>query len=234
MAVTKASSARVRTPAATGPKVAKKSGAKKTTATKKTTAAKTPTKSTKSAPKNATKKAAPSAASPRAAQKAAPTKSAAPKTKAPIKKPTKKAAPQSAPTSAVPETPKKAPSLQSRFTAQEITQIRATLIERREALSAEHNKAMTDLAELQGDRTTEGAGDDQADTGTKNFEREQELTLANGILERVNQIEHALERLDKGNYGQCERCGETIPKARLEAFPAATLCVKCKQLEERR
>jgi DnaK suppressor protein len=43
-----------------------------------------------------------------------------------------------------------------------------------------------------------------------------------------------LARLDAGTYSQCERCGKAIPKARLEAFPSVTLCVTCKQLEERR
>jgi DnaK suppressor protein len=93
---------------------------------------------------------------------------------------------------------------------------------------------MSDLSDLQRDRIADGAGDDQADTGTKTFEREQELSLANGILERIGQVEHALARLDAGTYGQCERCGKAIPKARLEAFPSVTLCVTCKQLEERR
>lgn len=127
-----------------------------------------------------------------------------------------------------------APKATSRFSAKELAAIRAVLSERQNALRTEYDKAMTDLYELQADRTAESSGDDQADTGSKTFEREQELTLANGILERVNQVEHALSRLDNETYGQCERCGNPIPKARLEAFPAATLCVTCKQLEERR
>jgi DnaK suppressor protein len=94
--------------------------------------------------------------------------------------------------------------------------------------------ALAELAELQRDRLTDSAGDDQADTGTKTFEREQEISLANNILERINQVERALERLDEGSYGWCERCGNQIPVERLAAFPSATLCVTCKQLEERR
>ena len=42
------------------------------------------------------------------------------------------------------------------------------------------------------------------------------------------------EGLDDGQYGWCERCGNAIPVERLAAFPSATLCVTCKQLEERR
>ena len=48
------------------------------------------------------------------------------------------------------------------------------------------------------------------------------------------QAERALQRIDNGTYGVCESCGQPIGKARLQAFPRATLCVSCKQKEERR
>jgi DnaK suppressor protein len=116
----------------------------------------------------------------------------------------------------------------------ETEKIRVALTARRDELQAEYDQTLAELAELQRDRLTDSAGDDQADTGTKTFEREQEITLANAILERVTQVERALERLDEGSYGWCERCGNPIPVERLAAFPSATLCVSCKQLEERR
>jgi DnaK suppressor protein len=119
-------------------------------------------------------------------------------------------------------------------TAAETEKIRAALLERRDELREEYDQTINDIAELQRDRLTDSAGDDQADTGTKTFEREQEISLANNILERITQVERALERLEEGNYGWCERCGNPIPVERLAAFPSATLCVTCKQLEERR
>jgi RNA polymerase-binding protein DksA len=118
--------------------------------------------------------------------------------------------------------------------AAETERIRAALQERREELRDEYDQHMAEIAELQRDRLTDSAGDDQADTGSKTFEREQEISLANSILERITQVERALERLDEGSYGWCERCGDAIPVERLAAFPSATLCVRCKQLEERR
>ena len=48
------------------------------------------------------------------------------------------------------------------------------------------------------------------------------------------QSERALERIDDGTYGACEICGNPIGKMRLLAFPRATLCMTCKQREERR
>ncbi|WP_408909203.1 TraR/DksA family transcriptional regulator [Streptomyces fungicidicus] len=79
-----------------------------------------------------------------------------------------------------------------------------------------------------------GAGDDEADTGTKNITREHELSLAANAREMLRQTEQALVRLDEGTYGTCENCGNPIGKARLQAFPRATLCVDCKQKQERR
>jgi DnaK suppressor protein len=118
--------------------------------------------------------------------------------------------------------------------AAETEKIRAALGDRRKELHIEYDQTMAEITELQRDRLTDSAGDDQADTGTKTFEREQEISLANSILEKINQVERALERLDDGSYGWCERCGNPIPVERLAAFPSATLCVTCKQLEERR
>jgi DnaK suppressor protein len=118
--------------------------------------------------------------------------------------------------------------------AAETEKIRVALAARRDELKEEYDATLSEITELQRDRLTDSAGDDQADTGTKTFEREQEISLANSILERVTQVERALERLDEGSYGWCERCGNPIPVERLAAFPSATLCVTCKQLEERR
>jgi DnaK suppressor protein len=118
--------------------------------------------------------------------------------------------------------------------AAETEQIRAALSERLVELREEYEQTISEITEAQRDRLTDSAGDDQADTGTKTFEREQEITLANNVRERMGQVERALDRLDDGHYGWCERCGNPIPVERLAAFPSATLCVTCKQLEERR
>jgi RNA polymerase-binding transcription factor DksA len=79
-----------------------------------------------------------------------------------------------------------------------------------------------------------GAGDDQADAGAKTFEREHEMSLVYNARDMVLQTERALERIDTKSYGRCEDCGNPIGKARLQVFPRATLCMLCKQKEERR
>jgi RNA polymerase-binding protein DksA len=80
----------------------------------------------------------------------------------------------------------------------------------------------------------DGAGQDQADMGATSFERDHELTVLNSERDKLHQIDRALARIDDGTYGVCESCGEPIGKMRLMAFPRATLCMTCKQREERR
>jgi len=80
----------------------------------------------------------------------------------------------------------------------------------------------------------DGAGNDQADVGSTTLERDHEMSLANNARDMLDQIERALARIDDGTYGVCESCGNAIGKGRLQAFPRATLCVSCKEREERR
>ena len=84
------------------------------------------------------------------------------------------------------------------------------------------------------DDGTEGAGRDPADVGSTNFERDQEMSLVQNARDMLDQAQNALRRLDAGQYGWCEVCGQPIGKDRLIAFPRATLCLACKQREERR
>lgn len=82
--------------------------------------------------------------------------------------------------------------------------------------------------------TSEGAGDDQADAGSTALEREQEMSIVNNTRDLLAQSVEALRRIRSGHFGECLSCNQAIGKARLQAFPRATLCVACKQREERR
>ena len=115
----------------------------------------------------------------------------------------------------------------------ELTELRVELEKEATALRAELGESQASIAARLGDAATE-AGDDEADTSSKLFEREHELALSNNTRELLEQTEHALARIEAGTYGVCESCGKPIGKARLQAFPRATLCVACKQRQERR
>ncbi|MCX5597463.1 TraR/DksA family transcriptional regulator [Streptomyces phaeochromogenes] len=119
------------------------------------------------------------------------------------------------------------------WTPEEVAEARTGLMSEALRLRAEITHSEESLAGLMRD-SGDGAGDDQADTGTKNITRESEMALAANAREMLEQDERALERLDAGTYGLCESCGNPIGKARMQAFPRATLCVECKQKQERR
>jgi RNA polymerase-binding protein DksA len=119
------------------------------------------------------------------------------------------------------------------WTVKELKAVRADLEADIARLRDEISEAEDNLAGLMRD-AGEGAGDDQADAGTKTFEREQEISLANNARGMFEQSVHALERIVDGSYGICESCGGPIGKNRLLAFPRATLCMPCKSKQERR
>lgn len=119
------------------------------------------------------------------------------------------------------------------WTAEEVAELREELVGEVERMTRAIEVAQAELADLLADGS-DGAGRDPADVGSSNFERDQEMSLASNTREMLDQNQHALRLLDQGKYGYCESCGEPIGKARLQAFPRATMCVTCKQRSERR
>ena len=119
------------------------------------------------------------------------------------------------------------------WTDAELDELRSELEAEAEALRQEIGQAESQIAARLKDTVAE-AGDDEADASSKLFEREHELALTHNTRELLEQTLHALARIEAGTYGVCESCGKPIGKARLQAFPRATLCVACKQRQERR
>jgi RNA polymerase-binding transcription factor DksA len=130
-------------------------------------------------------------------------------------------------------TPVTADANEAPWTTAELKSIRAEIAADLERLRHELSLVEAEMDDLIAD-SGEGAGDDQADSGTKTFEREHEMSLVINARDMVLQTERALERIDAKTYGYCEDCGAAIGKARLQVFPRATLCMICKQKEERR
>jgi len=125
------------------------------------------------------------------------------------------------------------PAESAGWSAAELAEVRADLLAELATMGADYHRSLADLEVLQAGGSS-GAGDDQADAGSATFEREQELSIVANRRDLIDQMQRAVARIDAGTYGFCERCGQPIPKARLQAFPAATLDVMCKQREERR
>ncbi len=119
------------------------------------------------------------------------------------------------------------------WSAAELKSMRTELTKELARLKGELALIETEMEELIAD-SGEGAGDDQADSGTKTFEREHEMSLVINARDMVLQTERALDRIERKSYGSCEECSNQIGKERLQVFPRATLCMICKQKEERR
>jgi RNA polymerase-binding transcription factor DksA len=110
-------------------------------------------------------------------------------------------------------------------------------------LESEHRRLASLLAFLEtgnalqpedGGRELSVAGQHPADLGSETLERTKELTIARDLSVQVEEIERAQQRLERGEYGVCQACGQAIPPQRLEAKPAARFCLDDQAIAERR
>lgn len=112
----------------------------------------------------------------------------------------------------------------------------------RDLLLRKRHDLVGDVEQLEGEafrrNRQDAAGDlstmpiHMADLGTDNFEQDVTLGLIETEEEELREIDAALERIKKGTFGRCERCGKLITKARLKALAYARLCIACKKREE--
>jgi DnaK suppressor protein len=72
-----------------------------------------------------------------------------------------------------------------------------------------------------------------ADRGRSSEERSQVIAVVRALRSNLRDVERALQKMETGAYGRCERCGNPIAVERLEALPWAVLCIECKQLGDR-
>jgi RNA polymerase-binding protein DksA len=235
---------------------AKKTASKaaKAPAKKSAPAKKTASRATSTAKKSAAKKSAP--AKKTAAKKAAPAKKTATKATSTAKRAAAKSAKKTTPArdagTAVATRPTRSSSRagsvagsrksvsalvvkegEGAWTKGEIKEVLSELHEDRDRVVRTLSGQEAELDKLMRD-AGDGAGHDQADMGATSFERDQEIIVVQNEREKLAQIDRALSRIADGTYGICESCGNPIGKMRAMAFPRATLCMTCKQREERR
>ena len=110
----------------------------------------------------------------------------------------------------------------------------ATIDQMRVRLDDERNNIITQLTDMGVDPKTGAPNGDQfeqgfADSGAATAEKVHVISMAEGLLETMREVDAALDRIEKGTYGRCESCGDAIPSERLEARPVARLCVACKR-----
>ena len=111
----------------------------------------------------------------------------------------------------------------------------------RRKLEAQLKEAIGRLRQLGGSTTVEVTGAigdnspfaDEVDEIQASEDRELGFATRTLLVERVNRIADALDRLTEGEYGTCIECGEAIAPARLRALPEVQTCVRCKDRLER-
>ena len=98
----------------------------------------------------------------------------------------------------------------------------------RDQLQEERSRVREQLARLgHGDDADLDFDENFADSGQVTAERGEVEALSGQLSETLSDIEYALAKFENGTYGECESCHQRIPEARLEAMPAARLCIQC-------
>ncbi len=109
-----------------------------------------------------------------------------------------------------------------------LNQLKGRLKDRRHHLLKEVKLRLREFRDSGGYRLT-----DTADIASNLIDDEIVMSIAQGEAREIEQIDNALSQIKKGKYGICECCGKKINKQRLMAIPFVSLCVKCKESEER-
>jgi DnaK suppressor protein len=113
--------------------------------------------------------------------------------------------------------------------------VKLHLSEERARLEREIETLEAELAQSLEDASEESPYDQHmAETAAATLDREIVLTLEGNAQAAIAHIDRAMQKLDDGSYGRCDRCGLPIGEDRLRAAPFANLCIECKRREERR
>jgi DnaK suppressor protein len=106
----------------------------------------------------------------------------------------------------------------------------------RELLETEHKRLADELQQTQDNASSaeerrEGSPfGKREEEATETLELEKRLNMENRLRQDLATVAHALDKIQKGTYGNCDNCGKPIDPARLEALPQASLCMDCKAL----
>jgi len=77
------------------------------------------------------------------------------------------------------------------------------------------------------------ATQDPADMAANAYTKELLMSMSTNDRQLLESIDAALGRIEEGEYGHCDNCGESIQEKRLEALPWAQHCVTCQELNEK-
>ena len=123
----------------------------------------------------------------------------------------------------------------------DLDEFRQLLISLRARVRGDVEQMTTEALDRNGDGGESKSPTHLAELGTENYEQDFALRRVENEQELLDEIEQALRRIDRGDFGQCESClaagltpaKATIPKARLKVIPYARNCVACERKRER-
>jgi DnaK suppressor protein len=112
---------------------------------------------------------------------------------------------------------------------------KAELKEMRQILETRRNEVIVNAQKTLGDGIQLDAAElpDDMDLASSEYLQYFNLRLRGREKTYLEKIERALARIEDGNFGQCDECGEPIGIERLRVRPEATLCIRCKEAQER-
>lgn len=104
----------------------------------------------------------------------------------------------------------------------DFNKIKRTLLRQKKEVEEELKKIQSDdpmLSDGLAESVEPGSASWMADVHSK------AVALKENLQDLLSKTQRSLNRLNKGNYGKCEKCGKMIEPERLEAMPTATLCI---------
>lgn len=117
--------------------------------------------------------------------------------------------------------------IERKLSKKELADIKTILLDKRERLLAGMRRELA----VQRERSESKAAD-EVDKATDAYDEDLSFEIAAANDQELGEIQVALEKIDKGTYGECEICGCTISPSRLKILPFATTCVSCRNQDE--
>lgn len=118
---------------------------------------------------------------------------------------------------------------------EKLAAMRTALEERKAEIDRDVGSMDAEIRSIGEDQGEEkgSVGNHLAEDGSNVMEAERLSTISGDLRDILAQVNSALERMDDGTFGTCQRCGRPIGEERLEAFPYVRFCIDCQALSER-
>jgi len=111
---------------------------------------------------------------------------------------------------------------------QTLVTLKEKLIQEKERIQEELGRIAKPTKDVSDYTTTfNNIGDDEDENASEVEEYADNLALEAAFEKQLKELNEALEKIDAGTYGKCEKCNADIPAERLMAYPAAKTCLSC-------